>query len=86
MLQTANNSTVKKPVIFQCVKKVQLFENTEKCKNRRFTKDEFVTELEISKWLHRPPRTYVKDPPFYPWLPPEPLVNQPIVNFDLNYQ
>lgn len=38
------------------------------------------TELEICKWLHRPPRTYFKDPPFYPWLPPE-----PVVNFELKY-
>lgn len=50
-------------------------------KNRRFTPTEFQTELEISKWLHRPPRTFFNDPPFYPWVVPEPLVN-----FDLGYK
>lgn len=28
----------------------------------------------------RPRRTFIKDPPFYPWCPPEPKVN-----FDLGY-
>lgn len=81
MLQTANNSTVNKPVIFQCVKKVKLFEKPEPFKNRRLTGPEFETELQLCKWMKRPPRTHFYDPPFYPWLPPE-----PIVNFDLNYQ
>lgn len=31
-------------------------------------------------WL-RPPRTFIFDPPTYPWLPPEPYVN-----FDLKYK
>lgn len=49
-------------------------------KNRRFTPEEFADELEIAKLFKRPPRTYFYDPPFYPWLPPE-----PVVNFELNY-
>ncbi len=28
-------------------------------------------------------RRFHDDPPTYPWLPPEPLVNQPYVNFDI---
>lgn len=40
-------------------------------------------ELYISKWLKRPMRRYLEDKPYYPWLPPEPIVNQPLVNFDL---
>lgn len=50
-------------------------------KNRRFTPEEFVTELELSKIFKRPPRTYVNDTPYYPWLVPE-----PVVNFNLNYK
>lgn len=49
--------------------------------NKRITGADFETELELAKWLHRPPRYFHKDLPFYPWLPPEPLVN-----FELNYQ
>lgn len=81
MLQTANNSIVKKPVIFQCVKKVKLFDKPEPFKNRRFTGPEYETELQLAKWMHRPPRQFFYDPPFYPWTVPE-----PIVNFDLNYK
>ncbi len=33
------------------------------------------TEMELARAFHRPPRTYKEDPPFYPWLPPEPYVN-----------
>lgn len=79
MLQTANSSIVKKPIIFQCVKKVKLFDDKH-VKNRRFRPDEFETELEIAKWLKRPPRAFINDAPFYPWVPPEPYVN-----FHLNY-
>lgn len=53
----------------------------DKPKNRKFTPLEFQTELEIAKWMHRPPRYYVQDPPFYPWLVPEPKVN-----FDLRFK
>lgn len=55
-----------------------------KPKNRRFNSNEFQTELELAKWMKRPPRTMFYDTPFYPWLPPEPII--PKVNFDLNYQ
>lgn len=49
-------------------------------KNRRFTPEEFQTELELAKWMKRPPRHYIHDMPFYPWCVPE-----PVVNFKLNY-
>lgn len=42
---------------------------------------ELETEKELSIIFHRPMRTYKQDPPFYPWLPPEPYVN-----FNLNYK
>lgn len=85
MPQTANNVSINETKInFCCVKKVKLFEDNTK-KNRRFTPEEFVTELEIAKWMRRPPRTFINDPPFYPWLPPEPIANQPFVNFKLNF-
>lgn len=58
-----------------------MFSDPTPVKNRRFTPDEFQTELELAKWMKRPPRYYVKDPPFYPWVVPEPLVN-----FSLNYK
>lgn len=54
---------------------------TKTIKNRRFTPREFETELELSKIFKRPPRTFIGDPPFYPWLVPEPLVN-----FELNFK
>lgn len=50
-------------------------------KNKRITGKDFQTELEIAKWLKRPVRMFANDPPFYPWLPPEPRVN-----FLLNYK
>lgn len=52
-----------------------------KPKNRRFAPHELETEIQIASWLKRPVRTFVNDPPFYPWVPPE-----PVVNFDLNYK
>lgn len=42
---------------------------------------EYAVELQVAKWMKRPPCTMIYDPPFYPWLPPEPKV--PKVNFDL---
>lgn len=42
---------------------------------------EMETEFELCKWMKRPPRTMLHDPPFYPWVPPTPLVN-----FDLKYK
>lgn len=50
-------------------------------KNRRLTPKEMEDELELCKIFRRPPRTYFYDPPFYPWLPPEPYVN-----FDLKFK
>lgn len=83
MPPTAHNVFTRKSqqINFQCVQKVQLFQT--KRKNRRFTPYEMETEKEICKWLRRPPRTFFDDKPFYPWLPPEPIV--PSVNFKLNY-
>nr|UHS18212.1 MAG: hypothetical protein [Gammatorquevirus sp.] len=43
---------------------------------------EQTTERELAIAFKRPVRTYKEDPPFYPWLPPAPLV----VNFNLNYK
>lgn len=55
-------------------------------KNRRITGHDWETELQLAKWMRRPLRTFHDDKPFYPWLPPEPLVNQePLVNFKLNF-
>lgn len=65
----------------QCVKNAYLFNPPRK--NRRLTANEMETELQLCKWLKRHPRTYFDDKPFYPWLPPEPIV--PSVNFKLNY-
>lgn len=57
-----------------------MFEPTVR-KNRRLTPAERETDIQIAKWLKRPVRDFFYDPPFYPWLPPEPKV--PKVNFDL---
>ncbi len=42
---------------------------------------EYDTEKELSRIFKRPMRTFHEDPPFYPWLPPEPRVN-----FNLNFK
>lgn len=57
-----------------------MFPEREKPTPKRFKGKDWETELEISKWLHRPMRYYTTDPPFYPWLPPEPLVNFDLVS------
>lgn len=49
-------------------------------KNRRLTPPEAETDLQIAKWLKRPVRQFFDDPPFYPWVVPEPLVNFDIVS------
>lgn len=41
-------------------------------------------EKEIAALFKRPQRKYIFDKPFYPWLPPTPIV--PSVNFELNYK
>lgn len=61
----------------KCVQKVKLFPDD---KNRRLNKYERIHERDVAIAFCRPMREYVKDPPFYPWLPPEPYVN-----FDLKY-
>lgn len=48
------------------------------------TAKEKETEIELARWMKRPPRDFINDKPFYPWLPPEPKV--PKVNFDLMYK
>lgn len=58
-----------------------MFGDKTRKKNRRFTPEEFELELQLCKAFKRPPRTYVDDPPYYPWLVPE-----PVVNFQLNYK
>lgn len=58
-----------------------MFGDKTRKKNRRFTPQEFAMELELCKAFKRPPRTYVDDKPYYPWLVPE-----PVVNFQLNYK
>ncbi len=59
---------------------IKLFPETDN-KPKRFTPQEYETELEICKWLKRPPRYFKTDTPFYPWVVPEPKVN-----FMLNYK
>lgn len=49
-------------------------------KNRRLTPRELQDEIYLATLFKRPVRTYFNDPPFYPWLPPEPKVN-----FKLNF-
>ncbi len=51
---------------------------------RRFTPYEYAEEVDDAKHWHRPPRNFWGDTPFYPYLPPAPLV--PYVNFDLGYK
>lgn len=52
--------------------------------NRRMTPSEFEEELMIAKLFRRPPRHYIKDKPFYPYVPTPPNCTCK-VNFDLNY-
>lgn len=39
------------------------------------------TKYELACAFYRPIKTYKKDHPYYPWLPPTPLIN-----FNLNYK
>lgn len=61
--------------------KVELFPTVKPFKNRRFSPYERQVEKLAAKAFCRPERTFFYDPPIYPWLPPE-----PVVNFDLNYK
>lgn len=54
----------------------------EETPNRRMTPSEYEEELLFAKWFKRPPRNFIKDKPFYPYVP---NVNHCKVNFDLNY-
>lgn len=51
------------------------------------TKEELQTEKLCAIAFKRPPVSMWGDIPYWPWLQPEPLVNQlPKINFDLNYK
>lgn len=50
--------------------------------NRRMTPQEFEDELFWSKLFRRPPRHFIKDKPFYPYVPTNECCK---VNFDLNF-
>lgn len=65
--------------------RVKLFDDVKKPKIRKFTKSEMEDEKLLADAFKRPVRHFWGDTPFYPWLVPEPLVNQPYVNFKLNY-
>ncbi len=66
--------------IINCKTTVNLFPDN-KPKVRRFTSKEMQTELELARWMKRPPCQFWGDKPFYPWLVPE-----PVVNFDLRFK
>lgn len=51
-------------------------------KNRRMTPEEYDFELWLAKMFKRPPNVYIKDKPFYPYVPNK---NDCTVNFDLNF-
>lgn len=52
-----------------------------KIKNRRLHPYEKEWEIWQAKAFQRPPREMLLDTPFYPWLPPTPII--PKVNFDI---
>lgn len=55
-------------------------------KNRRLTVKELEDEIQEAAIWRRPVRSYIKDKPYYPYCKPEPLVNQPLINFSLNFK
>lgn len=61
-----------------------MFEQPE-TKNRRMRPDEYETELWLAKLFNRPPCQYIKDKPFYPYVPTNPNKPELMVNFDLNF-
>ncbi|BAF76074.1 hypothetical protein [Torque teno midi virus 5] len=71
------------PALLRAEKQAKIFTTTD----RNFRVKPFdpgcdwETEQECAKAFCRPPRKYKNDPPYYPWLPPT-----PIVNFHLNYK
>nr|QRG28984.1 hypothetical protein [Anelloviridae sp.] len=64
---------------------VSMFSDCNISKNRRMRPDEYETELYLAKMFKRPPNQYIKDRPFYPYVPHDPANNKYHVNFDLNY-
>lgn len=55
-----------------------------KNKKTKITGYNAICEQELAAIFDRPPRTYLEDIPYYPWLPPAPKA--PKVNFDLGYK
>lgn len=65
---------------------VSMFPDCKMPKNRRMTPKEKEEELFISKLFKRPPRDFILDHPFYPYVPAPPKGYEHVcVNFDLNY-
>ncbi len=79
---TPQTPATNRTINFTLIKKAYLFEPP-KTKLTPITGRDWEDELYISKWLKRPMRRFLEDKPYYPWLPPEPIVNQPLVNFDI---
>lgn len=48
------------------------------------TPEEYEFELFLARMFNRPPCTYIKDKPFYPYIPTPPPPQKYMVNFDLN--
>nr|UHS18218.1 MAG: hypothetical protein [Betatorquevirus sp.] len=59
-------------------------------KNRRLNAYDLEDEKYLCKIFHRPPRHFLLDHPYYPWLPKhhnKKMYNDNFnVNFDLNFQ
>lgn len=47
------------------------------------TKGDWQTEYEACRYWDRPPRKYLTDNPYYPWLPPAPKFS---VSFKLGFK
>lgn len=57
----------------------------EETPNRRMNPKELEFELWLAKMFKRPPNYFIKDLPFYPYVPHHPKNNKYSVNFDLNF-
>lgn len=55
-----------------------------KTPNRRLTPKEQEDEKFLCQIFRRPPRHYLHDKPFYPYVPVDPNNRKYAVNFDLN--
>lgn len=62
-----------------------MFPECNETKNRRLTPAELEDDLFFAKMFKRPLRHFVKDKPFYPYVPTDPFNQKLRVNFDLNY-